>query len=104
MVNLKLKSFKKTQNKKKLSYLFEAWRQQTDIFIDTWTNINCILSINLLRESFEEFTRVMKEELFKQRIRNNLLKIYTKTYRYNAGVGFRIWRYVLLDKRIILWT
>ena len=33
-----------------------------------------------------------------------MLKIYTKTYKFNAGVGFRIWRYVNLDKRIILWT
>lgn len=46
----------------------------------------------------------MKEKLYHERIKDNLLKIYTKTYKFNAGVGFRIWRYVNLDKRIILWT
>lgn len=49
MVKLKLKSFNKTWNKKKLRYFFVAWRQQTDIFIDTWTNVDKSLSMILLK-------------------------------------------------------
>jgi len=49
MVSLKLKSFKKTCNKKKLKYLFEAWREQTYIFADIWSIVNNTLSMVLLR-------------------------------------------------------
>ena len=46
----------------------------------------------------------MKEEIFKARIRSNLEKIYVKSYRFNLGVGFRIWRYVYLKRWIKEWT
>jgi hypothetical protein len=46
----------------------------------------------------------MKEELFNLRIRTNLEKIYVKTYRFNLGLGFRNWRYVLLEKHVQIWT
>lgn len=46
----------------------------------------------------------MREQLEKDRLRNNLDKIYTNMWRFNAGLGFRTWRYVLLQKRIDVWA
>lgn len=36
MTNIKLKSFQQTWGKKLLGFVFKYWRQQTDIFINTW--------------------------------------------------------------------
>lgn len=46
----------------------------------------------------------MKEEGLKAKLRRNLSKIYTKTFRANAGLAFKIWRIVYLNKKNHEWT
>lgn len=40
MTNIKLKSFKNTWNKKLVGFVFKYWRNQTDIFIRDWTDLD----------------------------------------------------------------
>ena len=49
MVKLKLKSHAKTWGKKMLGFCFKGWREQTDIFIETWSNLEKTLSLRVVR-------------------------------------------------------
>ena len=104
MVNSKLKSHAVAFGKKMLKWCFKAWKEQNERFCETWRRVNQKLQLREKREAFQSFAKDIKEEIFKARIRNNLEKIYVKTYRFNAGVGFRIWRYVYLQRWIKAWT
>ena len=72
MVKSKLKSHAVAFGKKMLKWCFKAWREQTDIFYDTWGRVNQKLQLREKREAFQSFAKDMKEEIFKARIRNNL--------------------------------
>jgi hypothetical protein len=49
MNNIKLKTFEKQWGKKFLKYLFEGWRKQTDLFIDTWSSLENTLNMRVKR-------------------------------------------------------
>lgn len=38
--------------------------------------------------------------MFHEKIRNNLSTIYTKKFRNNAGLAFKIWRMTNLNKKV----
>jgi len=38
------------------------------------------------------------------RLRANISRIYHESYLHNAGLGFRIWRLVYLNKKNQIWT
>lgn len=104
MTNVKVKSFTKSWAKKLLAFSFKYWRQQTDIFINTWTALDKKYSTQLIRESFIQFAREMQYTLQNDRIRANLSRIYHNSFLHNAGLGFRTWRFVYLHKKNQIWS
>ena len=46
----------------------------------------------------------MREEILRNRIKKNLSKAYSKKYRNNAGMAFKIWRLLSLNKKIEEYT
>jgi hypothetical protein len=103
MTNIRLKSFEKEWAKKILKFTFREWRNQTDIFIGTWTKLNSYYTNKIVKETFEYFSKEMKQEVFNAKLRKKLDRIYTKKYRYNIGFGFQTWRLVYLNKMIKIW-
>jgi hypothetical protein len=57
MTNIKLKSFSQAWGKKLLGFTFKYWREQTDIFISTWSALNERFSLRVKKESFHHFSR-----------------------------------------------
>lgn len=52
------------------------------------------------KETFTTISEEMKTEILKNKIRKNLLYIYAKKFRNNAGKAFKIWRIVNLNARM----
>lgn len=43
----------------------------------------------------------MRTQILRNKLRKNLTYIYAKKYRHNAGLAFKIWRIVNLNKKIV---
>ena len=104
MTNIRLKSFAKECGKKMLKFTFKEWRNQTDIFIDTWTQLNNYYTHKIIKETFDYLSKEMKQEVFNAKLRKKLDRIYTKKYRYNLAFGFQTWRLVYLNNSIRVWS
>lgn len=104
MTNIKLKSFKNAWNKKLIAFVFKYWKQQTEIFIRDWSDLDKKFSTRIKKESFDHFAKELKYMLQNDRLRANLSRIYHESYLHNAGLGFRIWRLVYLNKKNQIWT
>jgi len=100
MTEVKLKTHWKNWGKQLLGYAFREWRVQTDYFVDLWSHIEYILNLRVKKETFDYFSKEMKEEVIKAKHRRNLGKIYAKTYRMNVGLFFKVWHTVSLNKRV----
>lgn len=104
MTNVKLKSFSKAWGKKLVAFVFKYWREQTDIFINTWSDLDKKFSTRLVKETFHQFSREMQFALQNDKIKKNLSRIYHESYLHNAGLAFRIWRTVYFHKKNQIWT
>ncbi len=104
MTGIKLKSFGLTWGKKLLGFAFKYWRQQTDLFVSTWGDLDKRFSQRIKRETFHHFAKEMSFLLQNDRIRRNLSRIYHTGYLHNVGLGFRTWRVVYFNKKKQVWT
>lgn len=104
MTNIKLKSFTQTWGKKLLGFAFKYWREQTDIFINTWSDLDKKFNMRLQKECFHHFSREMQFQIQNDRIKKNLSRIYHTGYLHNVGLGFRTWRLVYYNKKKQIWT
>jgi hypothetical protein len=104
MTNIRLQSFTKEWGKKILKFTFREWRNQTEIFIDTWTHLNNYYKQKIFKETFDYFSKEMKQEVFNAKLRKKLDRIYSKKYRYNLSFGFQTWRLVYLNNSIRIWS
>ncbi len=100
MNNIKVESFLKYWSKNMFKFVFREWKNQKNEFLSRWNRVFYLLGTHSIRDAFQTLSGEIRFELVKDRIKNNLLKIYNKTFKSNAGLGFKIWRNVTILKKV----
>lgn len=104
MNNVKVKFFKRYWANMTCSFVMRRWREHKDEFVGQWKKVFHILESVSRKNSFLVVSEEMREEILRARLKKNLSKIYSKKYRHNAGLAFKIWRLCSLKRKVQQYT
>ena len=81
-------------------FVLRDWRIHKNEFISQWSKVYNILASVSRKNTFLIISEEMREEILRNRIKKNLSRAYSKKYRNNVGMAFKIWRLLSLNKKI----
>ena len=101
MDDVKLKTHSKLWGKKMCGFIMREWKKRICELKTKWVSIFDMIRFVSVRNTFMVISEEMKQEILRNRIKNNLSRIYSKKFRHNANLAFRIWRICNLNKKVV---
>lgn len=100
MDDVKIAAFRVYWGKMMCKFAFREWKIHKKQFVDQWNKVFNMLVAISRKETFLTISEEMRGQILKNKIRTNLIYIYAKKFRNNAGLAFKIWRIINLNARM----
>ena len=81
-------------------FVLREWKKQKDQLKRSFNLMCKIIRSASVRHTFSVISEEVKEKIFKLTIRKNLSRIYSKKFRSNVGMAFKVWRLTGIKSKV----